>query len=146
MFIRWITRLNVTPDADGRQDTAYSLVLAESRRVKGKPKQRHIAYLGGINDHGIKQPSHRCEFWHQVTAAFDRLGNQVMPEDRKRFETAIAAKVPRPTAKQRNAYVREQAKWEQAKREREKLEEALRPWRGNLPMIAQILKQHTPEQ
>jgi hypothetical protein len=129
MFIRWITRL-------GQQDIAYSLVLAESRRVKGKPKQSHIAYLGGITDFQIEQLSSRCAFWDQVTVAFDRLANRVTPEDRKRFEAAIATKVPRPTAKQHEAYAREQAKHEA---ERKALEDALRPWRGNWRATQRVL-------
>jgi len=48
-------------------------------------------------------------FWDQVIAAFDRLGSQVTPEDRKRFEAAIAAKVRRPSAAQYEAEARRQA-------------------------------------
>src|SRR5262245_8907901 len=118
MFIRWISRLNAPiyfgdGDDEWRQDTSYSLILAESYRDKGKPRQRHIAYLGGITDYGIKHLSHRCDFWDQVTAAFDRLANRVPPEDRKRFEAAIATKVPRPSAQQRKAVTRERVKREQ---------------------------------
>jgi hypothetical protein len=136
MFVRWISRLYVTPEADDTQQTAWSAVLVESRRVNGKPRQRHIAYLGGINDAGIRHLGSRCEFWEQVIAAFHRLGNQVAREDCKRFQAAIAAKVRRPTAEQQRAFARKRARRE---RERKALEEALRPWRGNLPGIKRVL-------
>jgi hypothetical protein len=76
---------------------------------KASPRSTTSPYLGGINDYGIKRQSDRCAFWDEVTAAFDRLGNRVSAEDRKRFEAAIKVKVPRPSAKQRAAYPREQA-------------------------------------
>src|SRR5262245_23010813 len=95
MFIRWIERPSKTP---GYYDTSLSLILAESARIKGEPRQRHIAYLGGITRLGIDSHELRCYFWDGVTATFDRLGNRVTPADRKRFEAAIADRVPRPSA------------------------------------------------
>jgi hypothetical protein len=76
-----------------------SAMLVESKRVNGKPRQRHIGYLGGITVTQIDDLPSRCVFWNAVTAAFDRLGNQVTPIDRQRFEAAIGARVPRPSAK-----------------------------------------------
>ena len=93
MFIRWIERPSKTP---GYDETALSLILAETRRIDGKPRQRHIAYLGGITDEQIANLVSRCYFWDSVNAAFHKLGNQVTADDRQRFEKAIAARVPRP--------------------------------------------------
>ena len=94
MFIRWIERPSKTP---GYDETALSLILAETKRIDGKPRQQHIAYLGGITDEQIANLVSRCYFWDSVNAAFDRLGNQVTADDRQRFEKVIAARVPRPS-------------------------------------------------
>jgi hypothetical protein len=95
MFIRWIER---PPKIPGRYETALSLILADTKRVDGTVRQRHIAYLGGITDRGIENLIHCCSFWDSVTAAFDELGDTVPPADRERFETDIADRVPRPSA------------------------------------------------
>ena len=113
MFIRWIER----PSKDGHDFTAMSAILAESKRVNGKPRQRHIAYLGGITDDAIEHLGSRYDFWNQVTAAFDKLDNQVTPSDRQRFETAIAARVPRPTADEHARVIRERAQHEREREE-----------------------------
>src|SRR5215469_1274577 len=47
MFIRWIERPSKTP---GVYTTSLSAILAESKRVDGRPRQRHIAYISGIQD------------------------------------------------------------------------------------------------
>jgi hypothetical protein len=106
MFLRWIER----PSKDGFDWTALSLILAESKRIDGKPRQRHIAYLGGIRDDEITDVGSRCIFWDSVRAAFDRLDNQIVPADRKRFEVAIAARVPRPSAKAYKTAARQAAR------------------------------------
>ena len=114
MFIRWIERPSKTPGYDA---TALSLILAETKRIDGKPRQRHLAYLGGITDDQIKSPGSRCTFWDSVTAAFERLGNQVTPSDRQRFEAAIAERVPCPSAKDYKAVERERHEHEGRKKE-----------------------------
>jgi hypothetical protein len=114
MFIRWIERPSKTPGYDA---TALSVILAETKRIDGKPRQRHIAYLGGITDEQIKCPDSRCYFWDSVTAAFDRLGNQVMPSDRQRFEAAIAERVPCPSSEEHKVVERERHEHEGRKKE-----------------------------
>jgi hypothetical protein len=113
MFIRWIERphnLERHPyRSEGSHGSGLSCILAETKRIKGKPKQRHLAYLGGIRTIGIANDFQRCFFWDSVTAAFDRLHNKVKPEDRKRFEAAIAARVPRPSASLYKATARKSA-------------------------------------
>ena len=83
MFVRWISRLYVTPEADDTQQTAWSAVLVESRRVNGKPRQRHIAYLGGINDVGIRHLGSRCEF---VIRSRAKTANASRPQSRRRYD------------------------------------------------------------
>jgi hypothetical protein len=99
-----------------------SALLVESKRVNGKVRQRHIAYLGGISQSPMRnqstmriagRPSHararlreysiderRRQFWDSVTAAFDKLEGQIDPDERKRFEAIIAKRVPRPTKRE----------------------------------------------
>jgi hypothetical protein len=70
-------------------------------RYQARRRHRSAAahrYLGGITDRGIENLIHCCSFWDSVTAAFDELGDAVPPADRERFETAIADRVPRPSA------------------------------------------------
>lgn len=117
MFIRWQTRKRSSSqfgskyDENGkrRKDTHHAAILVASARLGGNPVQRHIAYLGGITDSGIAILHQRCFFWDGITAAFDKLGGKVSAADRKRFETAIAAKVPRPSKKEYKAAARESA-------------------------------------
>jgi hypothetical protein len=103
VYKRWIERPPKTP---GYYGTGLSLILAESARVNGKPRQRHIAYLGGITALDIENIVYRCHFWDSVSAAFNKLGNEVPPADRKRFEAAIADRVPRPSSAEYKAAAR----------------------------------------
>jgi hypothetical protein len=57
--------------------------LVESVRVDGKPRQRHIAYLGSIASDSLGSPAPR--FWYDVTSKLKRLGNRVGPEDYERI-------------------------------------------------------------
>jgi hypothetical protein len=116
MFIRWQSRERSWPqfgvwhDENGERrpdDTHHRAILVEAVRVNGKPVQRHIAYLGGITESAISVPVQRCYFWDHITDQFDKLGKKISPADRKRLEKAIAAKVPRPTAKQYKDTARE---------------------------------------
>lgn len=72
----------------------------ESRRVDGKPRQRHVAYLGGICQSAIDldTPYQRGHFWVRVVGRLDQLANQITPEQRRKIETQIAAKVTPPTS------------------------------------------------
>jgi hypothetical protein len=101
MFVRWIERPS---KSEGLHFTALSALLVESKRINGVPRQRHIGYLGGITDEQIGDLQSRCYFWDQVVAAFDKLDAKVKPEDRLRFEAAIAARVPRPSADEYDEY------------------------------------------
>jgi hypothetical protein len=102
MFVRWQHRKKTRPMFFGRGrthdggDVRWTAILAESVRIDGKPRQRHIAYLGGYYENdGIGD---REEFWKTVTAHLDRLG--LSPAERKKIEADIARKIPRPTKRQ----------------------------------------------
>jgi hypothetical protein len=98
MYVRWqywgqrkrrIERWYWEPPADARA------VLVESARVDGKPKQRHIAYLGPV--HFKRDAHYRAWWWHHLTAKLDRLGNRIA-KHRAKIEMALAKNVAPVTA------------------------------------------------
>ena len=109
MFVQWQRRderrrttnrfVYMYPTAD-----EYA-VLVESARVNGKPRQRHVAYLGSYHDdprdfiplHWRNGPDlhYRVWWWHRMTAKLDALGNVIPADQRPRIEAALAKKVPR---------------------------------------------------
>ena len=118
MFIRWQSRKRNRPQFGGydeADDVRWTAVVAETRRVNGKPQQRHVAYLGSITDSAMKIDVQRCHFWDQISARLDALGNQVRATDRNKLEAAIADKVPRLTPAQYKEAARRSARligWE----------------------------------
>jgi hypothetical protein len=86
MYVRWQKRKR-------RQGVFYAAILVENVRVKGKPTQRHIAYLGGCI---IKHAAQRPYFWDGVLARLKRLGNRITPVQRAAIIAALASKVPGP--------------------------------------------------
>ena len=68
-------------------------VLVESVRIDGKPKQRHIAYLGSF--HNEQDAHYRTSWWQDVNVKLDALGNRMMAEDRLSIEAALDKKVPK---------------------------------------------------
>jgi hypothetical protein len=63
-------------------------ILVEAVRIDGKPKQRHIAYLGSV--HGEQDVYYRAWWWHRMSAKLDALGNRIPPQDRPRIVAALA--------------------------------------------------------
>jgi hypothetical protein len=64
-------------------------VLVESERVEGRPRQRHVAFLGSTT---IDAKDH-LDFWCQVTKRLDRLDNRLTPQDREQVIAAIAKRL-----------------------------------------------------
>jgi hypothetical protein len=97
MFIRWQRRYR---EKDG--NNRWTAILAESRRVNGKPRQHHIATLGSITLPIAYRPvgdvDDRCAFWERASARLDRLGNQVSAADREHVEASLEDRVRRPLA------------------------------------------------
>ena len=88
MFVRWQTYRSQAR----RWNTERALlkaILVESIRVEGKPRQKHIAFLGSMS----VDRSDMRRFWHEVTARFDQLGNRVGPDERARLLASIAERV-----------------------------------------------------
>ena len=100
-------------------DKRLKAILCESVRVDGKPKQRHIAFLGTIEESWLPQFFHlvgpeeaermkvegwyrrgleaRHWFWWRVTRKLDALDNRIPQEERTKLEAAIASVIPRPS-------------------------------------------------
>jgi len=75
-------------------------ILVESVRVEGKPKQQHIAYLGGIDESELDRLDVQIWFWEWLTRQLDRLSNRVFADDRTKIEHAVMQKVPCPTRRE----------------------------------------------
>jgi hypothetical protein len=102
MYLRWQTRKRQSR-AFGRKtgpDVHWAAIIVESKRVGGKPTQRHVAYLGGITESAIAVLHQRCWFWEGIVRRLDGLGKRMSSADRRRIEAVVAQKVPRPTKKE----------------------------------------------
>jgi hypothetical protein len=95
MFVRWqlyhSQALNHRHREQNDKRARLKAILVESVRVDGKPRQRHIVFLGSISIDQIGKPGGR--FWYDVTRRLNGLGKRVTPADRKRIGRAIAKKV-----------------------------------------------------
>jgi hypothetical protein len=108
MYVRWQQYRSSKPrwlEPDKRH-ASLKAILVESVRVDGKPRQKHIAFLGSIEleyvngeiaNAGPPGPwggeTRNAYFWRDVTSRLKRLGNRVGPEDYERIVASIAAKV-----------------------------------------------------
>jgi hypothetical protein len=116
MFVRWQcykpTRLNSVKELHGWGGQHWHAILVKAVRVDGKPRQQHIAYLGGITEGRIKQqkPVVFQKFWKKVFERLDTLGNRIPPEDRAKIIATIAKKIPIQTMEE----IRQMEKEEQA--------------------------------
>ena len=101
MFVRFERRTHVGAHS---KHTRYrrleqpwsSLVvcIVESRRIDGRSsRQKVVAYLGTIRCVDLNVPSACRRFWDGVA---ERLA-EFSPQDRQRFENAIAARISRPS-------------------------------------------------
>jgi hypothetical protein len=97
MFIRWQKRERWGWGRNKPVDVHWGAVLIQAVRVDGKPRQRHVAYLGSFTERGIESVHQRGWFWDRVTARLDAPSNRLTDEDRNRIITELAAKVLVPT-------------------------------------------------
>jgi hypothetical protein len=128
MYVRWQTYRSqaLDPSHRARNDRRARLkaVLVESVRVGGKPRQKHIAFLGSIELDDPKKivgDSDHARFWRRMSAIakvglwrrvmrrLDQLGNRVGPEERARLLASIAERVGSgpPTAAELEQFDRE---------------------------------------
>ncbi len=118
MFVRWQKRKR----RDGV--TRLNAVLCESRRVDGKPRQEHIAYLGAIDDVWLDQPLDdpaanlkRCEFWEKAEKRLAPLANRLAADDHYKIREQLNAKVPMAdTNEARKEFLRQRRFTSQIKR------------------------------
>ena len=95
MYVRWRRKQRADLDKLGQLLCAE---LVECRRVKGEPRQRIIAYLGGIREGCIEIVLGRhVRFWQDVAQRLDFLDDDLTTEERERIETALAKRVRRVT-------------------------------------------------
>lgn len=121
MYVRWKKRPysdRQVYDKPPPKGYLLSAVLVESRRVNGKPRQRHIAYLGsvdvwlgdplptwlknesvkmmslGAGRDGKVHPLHADYFWQAATNMLGMLSGQIDPDTRAVIEAAISAVIP----------------------------------------------------
>jgi hypothetical protein len=97
MFVRWQHCVRLYGGLFVHSGVRWNAILVESARVDGKPRQRHIAFLGSFLDRSDFGARSRVWFWDSVNVRLNRLGNRVSPQDRNNIEDAIACKVKRPT-------------------------------------------------
>ena len=84
MFVRWQKyKSRVSRNKHGQP----RLLLVEAVRIDGKPRQRHLTYLGSVQ--ADRRDLRR--FWYNVIRKLDRC--QLSPEERNRITAAIAKKV-----------------------------------------------------
>ena len=94
MYIRWQSRKRrskLLEDAP-RWVLHWRAILVESKRVRGKPRQVHVAYLAGFVRHALKHPSQRVWLWEHIEDRLDRLGNRISSGDRSRIVAMLAKK------------------------------------------------------
>ena len=111
MYVKWqwpTDRKRQTSRSWYMRDTAHAYAsLVENTRIDGKPKQRHVAYLGSVyverNSQRAKDVHYRAWFWHHMRARLDGLGNQIGADGAK-VEAQLAAKVPPVTADEVTAW------------------------------------------
>jgi hypothetical protein len=95
MFVRWEVRKRTRRGGGG---DVLIATLARSRRIDGKPRQQHIAYLSSVkvryND--LATPAHPIAFWEGAEWALDQL--DLSRVDRDKIEAQLARRVPQPPA------------------------------------------------
>jgi len=101
MYVRWQSYKRRSKHWEGapRWVLHWRAILVESRRIDGKPRQRHVAYLGGFIRYDLRRTSSRVRLWERIERRLDKLGNRVSPDDRKRIVAALARKAGEPPAR-----------------------------------------------
>jgi|EndMetStandDraft_8_1072994.scaffolds.fasta_scaffold50255_2 hypothetical protein len=87
MFVRWQTTV-----AAGEFHRLRA-VLVESKRIDGKPRQLHIAFLGSLDYARRGEIEERWYFWTSALQRLDRLDNRLSAEQRGAIEKALAERV-----------------------------------------------------
>jgi hypothetical protein len=114
MYVRWQSYKRRAKFLEGqpRWLLHWRAILVESKRVDGKPRQIHVAYLAGFTRYDLRRVEGRVRLWERIESCLDELGNRVSADDRKRIVAALARKagVP-PTRAERIAVHRKSAEF-----------------------------------
>lgn len=97
MFIRAHRKERTDKDPDGAARYMWVFRLAKSERVEGRPRQRHVAYLGTCPDSPATMPYFilsRGALYERVRAVFKRLSLPMTAE----IMLPITSRVPMPSA------------------------------------------------
>lgn len=74
MFVRWKKQQLKRPEANGdAAGVVRYAVLVRSLRVKGKPRQKVVRYLGSIRESRINRAGYRIAFWMNVERNLKKL-------------------------------------------------------------------------
>jgi hypothetical protein len=95
MFIRWQRRGRTCYRSflGDHTDVHWSAILCESKRVDGKPRQQHVAYVVGFDESLTKVPIQQVYVWERAREKLNAIGNRLAPAERKRIEASLAEKI-----------------------------------------------------
>ena len=102
MFIRWQSRRRKYAQFGGtvrKPDTHWRAILAESKRIDGKPTQFHVAYLAGFTEAAASIPAQRRLLWEQIERRLKRLGKRIPEKDREAIMAALIEKLGKRPSK-----------------------------------------------
>jgi hypothetical protein len=103
MFVRWQQYKSVLRKGEhyGQQDR-IGAVLVESVRVDGKPRHRHVAFLGSLI---TWRPDHHyygwnggiiVRFWQRLSERLDKLHNRITLQEREMIVAALSKRIGPP--------------------------------------------------
>jgi len=130
MFIRWQITTAVDPENDRMR-----AILLESVRIDGKPRQRHIAFLGSVpyRDCNLED---RWHFWMIAYPVLARLGNRLSTTQRDTIAKALAERVrPLTLAQVRICEERAETRERERRKALEELEPLIRAFRRADPRL-----------
>jgi hypothetical protein len=101
MYVRWQSRKRRSKPWEGKQRWVlhWRAILVESKRIDGRPRQIHVAYLVGFIRHHLKRGPGRVRLWERIERRLDKLGKRISDDDRKRIVAALAKKAGKPPTK-----------------------------------------------
>jgi hypothetical protein len=97
MFVRWQSR-NISNR--WRRGISWAAVLVESKRVNGKPRQEHVAYLGDnirlraaemILDRGVGRPGQAVSLDVSLTKPLESMSVEELQQFRERYAAIVTA-------------------------------------------------------
>jgi hypothetical protein len=102
MYVRWRLVRQRRRGERGYWNTpaAAHALLVENVSINGRPRQRHVAYLGVLHKGGEQDVNYRAWWWHRISGKLDTLGKRIPLDQRPRIEAMLADKVRPVTAEE----------------------------------------------